>query len=600
MQELLYAPQAPVGGDFTVLAKASILFVDDDPALRLTAERILAPLAGELRFAVDGREAMYSYHRFKPDILVLDLVMPRMDGLALAETIREEDEDTPILFITADVSSDLAARALEIGGAKMLYKPIDWRRAPRVLEATAKDVFKRREAESQRDMSAMLLANLPFPSLLLRANDLTVAAANDMCRGLDVRIGEKAPEALVTPGLLESFVQARQTWKLLPNRAEERDVRAYGRIWDVSLAEAAPGLLLCCAVDVTERSRMQKKLDEKAGLLGAALENMSQGIVMIDALGRVEAVNQRFFELLGVAEDAAGDTYAECVHAALRLCPAGRGALFEAAASLEREAVEIEIDGAGGLLMRHEPLQQGGFVQTFTDVSDRVKLEKLKADVERITRHDLKAPLTAIIGLPQLVLETAELDAGTRETLGLIVDGGRRMLTMINQSLDLYKMEAGTYTALRAPVDLGRLLEHEIKVISHAPMVRDKKLVVEIGERCESAVVEGDASLLCTLFANVLQNALEASPDGGRVTLGLAGDETAVWVWVENQGETPAAIRPRLFEKYVTSGKPGGTGLGAYSARLVAENHGGTIRLCSDRPGMTRIEVRLPRKAAEA
>ena len=105
--------------------------------------------------------------------------------------------------------------------------------------------------------------------------------------------------------------------------------------------------------------------------------------------------------------------------------------------------------------------------------------------------------------------------------------------------------------------------------------------------------VPGDKLLCISMFANLLKNALEASPAGCPIRIQMTRNSGSI-VRIENHGETPEAIRPRFFDKYVTSGKEKGTGLGTYSAALIARTQGAKIELDAGTPGMTAIAIQWP------
>lgn len=100
-------------------------------------------------------------------------------------------------------------------------------------------------------------------------------------------------------------------------------------------------------------------------------------------------------------------------------------------------------------------------------------------------------------------------------------------------------------------------------------------------------------------MSNLIVNALEASPVGGRIEIRLERGECARVV-IRNQGEVPQALRERFFEKYATSGKTAGTGLGTYSALLFAEAQRGCVELDTSERGATTLIERLPRPKGEA
>jgi signal transduction histidine kinase len=230
---------------------------------------------------------------------------------------------------------------------------------------------------------------------------------------------------------------------------------------------------------------------------------------------------------------------------------------------------------------------------------------RLREDVERITRHDLKAPLIGIIGFPQIISEELgeALPPDLRACLASIEESGYTMLNMINLSLDLYKMETGAYVFRPAAVNLVRVVG---KILKEAqPLVNSRKVEVRVLVNNEPAgagefLVLGEELLCYSMLSNLIRNALEASPKQGDLTVSLDDDPAggAAAVRIRNQGEVPQDMRGRFFEKYATAGKSGGTGLGTYSARLIAETQKGGIELDSSEPGATTVTVRLPRVPA--
>ncbi len=230
----------------------------------------------------------------------------------------------------------------------------------------------------------------------------------------------------------------------------------------------------------------------------------------------------------------------------------------------------------------------------------RVTLEnaRLREDVERIMRHDLKSPLTTIISLPQVLRMADNLDDDQRDMLTLIEEAGYMVLSMVNLSTALFKMERGQFTLEPTEVDLVAILR---KITSlHADTAARHGLTFTLlaaGRPVEAATsfpVRGEELLCYSLLANLIANAVEASPDGGPVTIDLDRDGDTARVAIANQGAVPECVRERFFEKYATAGKTRGTGLGTYSARLIARAHGGDITMETDEASGTRVTVSLP------
>lgn len=240
-----------------------------------------------------------------------------------------------------------------------------------------------------------------------------------------------------------------------------------------------------------------------------------------------------------------------------------------------------------------------GMVQ---DISERIAAEQLREDMDRIARHDLRSPLTAIIGYSQYLLaQPGALTDDQRQSLEIIRQSGSKMHAMLDSSLTLYKIEQGTYQLQGDSFDLHASIRDVIRELEE----KGKLLGVEMQLRPALPERDGGAAwcfgekLLCqTLFANLIGNAIEASKPGERVTVVL-GENAGDWqVTIHNQGEVPEPVRRRFFEKYATYGKSGGTGLGTYSALLVARAHGGSIALDSGGGGTT-LTVTLPKNPVD-
>ncbi|MHC1791326.1 sensor histidine kinase [Solidesulfovibrio sp.] len=238
---------------------------------------------------------------------------------------------------------------------------------------------------------------------------------------------------------------------------------------------------------------------------------------------------------------------------------------------------------------------------TIVDVTDRKKAERLREDVERMTRHDLKSPLTAVLTLPQLLRRDGNLTDRQNDMLSLMQHAGYRMLNMINQSLDLYRMERGVYELSPQTVDMLPILDNIAGELRGVIEATDLRLDVTVRGRARAEAdvfaVRGEEMLLYTMLSNLIKNALEASPAGERVTVALTEART-LDVAVHNAGAVPGQIRARFFQKFATAGKKDGTGLGAYGAKLIAETHGANIAMTTSEQKGTTVTVSFPKPRA--
>lgn len=229
--------------------------------------------------------------------------------------------------------------------------------------------------------------------------------------------------------------------------------------------------------------------------------------------------------------------------------------------------------------------------------AELLEAARLREDVDSMMRHDLKGPLSGIVSLPQLVLDEGGLNEDQSRFLKLIEEAGYRLLNMVNLSLDLLKMEHGTYEVAAAPVDLLGITRRIAEEYGNS--IRSKglrfSLVVEgkpAGED-DQALAFGEELLCYSMLGNLIKNAVEAVPDGGKVAVCFSRKDI-VEVAIQNDGAVPTEIRDTFFDKFVTKGKSGGTGLGTYSAKLIAETQGGSIALQTSEEDGTTITIGLP------
>ena len=240
-------------------------------------------------------------------------------------------------------------------------------------------------------------------------------------------------------------------------------------------------------------------------------------------------------------------------------------------------------------------------------VKERVKTHlalqsasKFKQDVERVTRHDLKSPINSTLEYADVMLQDRTLSTDQRKYLTIIRNYGFNALHMINLSLGLFQMERGTYTLNPSNLDLLPVIMNvRAKFRS---LIQNKKLTLEIGvqgrvvaSKKDSFFVRGEKMLCYSILTNLLKNALEASPNGQTVTISLNHSGDMGIVRIHNLGVVPQKIQDRFFEKHASSEKKPGRGLGIYFAKLIAEIHGGKIRMKTDETKGTEIAFLIPK-----
>lgn len=353
---------------------------------------------------------------------------------------------------------------------------------------------------------------------------------------------------------------------------------------------------------ITEKA-LEMALEDSETRIHEVAENLDQAVWLMDAETRKYLCrNPAFFRITGLSSDDSANTswlpqqtvYPDDREAVQAIASRPLSGKLEAEFRIVRPA-----DGdVRWLRSRAFPIfdRKGRLVRIAgitEDITSRKHAEQLREDVERITRHDLKSPLSSIIGVPSFMLERGDVPEEQKEWWRSVHDAGRRMLRMINSSLNLYKMEVGTFQLQPVEVNLAAAAEEAGKDLAGVLSAFAVKLEIANDGRC-FPVIAGDGLLVYELLANLIKNAAEASPREGRVTVSFACGNGRVSASIHNAGAIPAEIRAKFFQKYVTSGKVHGTGLGAYSARLITVTLGGHISFeTSDKAGTT-IKLDFP------
>lgn len=265
----------------------------------------------------------------------------------------------------------------------------------------------------------------------------------------------------------------------------------------------------------------------------------------------------------------------------LRLSPHQSGAL-----KYIRCIGDVEKDEVGGVSYLLGAIQ---------DITDQVEAQNLREDVERIIRHNLRSPVAAFVNVPEILLEDENLTPDQQELITLVGDAGHNMLNILDETRILYQVETGKYRLDSKRVKVLEPLRKAQAEVTRLGQERNVRLEIEIDEQAMvngGPAFYGEESLCYTMFSNLLKNAVEASPDEERVHISVTSEEDII-VEILNQGATPEDVRQRFFEKYATSGKTKGTGLGTYFSKKIVELHGGNIKLTA-LDNETKLTVSFP------
>jgi two-component system phosphate regulon sensor histidine kinase PhoR len=244
----------------------------------------------------------------------------------------------------------------------------------------------------------------------------------------------------------------------------------------------------------------------------------------------------------------------------------------------------------------------GGVWLVLEDVSELRRLQQIRAEFIDNLSHELRTPLTTLGLLAETLGRDAEgvgraIPARMRDRIAKVEVETGHLAQMVNELLDLSRIESGPPLTLQDDVDLGRLAIGSAERLRLFAERQGVHLTVDVGDGV--AHVRGDEERLGQVLINLLHNAVKFSPDGGDVTVTVRsqGDETVVAVEDHGIGIPPAA-RARIFERFYKVDRArvrgGGTGLGLSIARHIVEGHGGRLRVESTEGRGSTFFVELP------
>jgi signal transduction histidine kinase/CheY-like chemotaxis protein len=360
--------------------------------------------------------------------------------------------------------------------------------------------------------------------------------------------------------------------------------------------------------------RSERRLEEQRSTLDAVMASMSDGLLVVEEGGTVRYCNGRAGELLGLEpgevvgsgiaaalsavvdtlEDAAA-TRAAWVEAVKRVAERPHfGATIERPArrELSIELFPIVTPDAGrsalGVLVR--------------DVTQERAAERLKDELVSVVSHELRTPLASLVGFAELLLVRPFGEEERREFLTIMLEEGRRLTALINDFLDLQRMESGRQAVAPEATDLVGLVARAVAAVGPD---ESHPVLVDVDGALPCVLADGDRVI--QVLTNLLSNARKFSPAGGAVEVTAQPHVGEVEVAVRDRGlGLPPEALPRLFEKFYRVDNSDrreiqGTGLGLAICRQIVEGHGG--RIWAESAGLghgTTVRFTLPVAGARA
>lgn len=325
----------------------------------------------------------------------------------------------------------------------------------------------------------------------------------------------------------------------------------------------------------------------------ALIDCMGEAVIALTGDGNVLRTNRAAIDLLDFPDPV------PFAHVGALVRQPGLRELLESAALSPFSALEVTL-GEKQLIVSARAAEGGGAVVTFLDVTEIRRLEMVRRDFVANASHEMKTPLTAMRGFAETLLEDDPPEDLRRDFLGLIRSNTLRLQNLVDDLLDLSRLESGGWVAKEEEVEIGPLVQEIWDGFRHAASERTLAFSLT-----GNATVLADEQGLSQILRNLIDNAVQYTPDQGSVAVLVREAGPRVWVEVRDTGiGIPTAALPRIFERFfrvdpARSRAAGGTGLGLAIVRHLVEAMGGEVRAESELGQGTCISVALPRAPEE-
>lgn len=316
-------------------------------------------------------------------------------------------------------------------------------------------------------------------------------------------------------------------------------------------------------------------LEEEDVLLSAVIESLNEAVVAVDARRQVVRINDAARRLLAVR--AQTPFSADLLPRDREL----RDALSAAMAGRTVDGVEFSLGGRT-VALASRPLARGGAVLAAFDLTEVRRLETIRRDFVANVSHELKTPLTVIGGFAETLTDRGIAEAERERFAATILTHVRRMQRIVDDLLDLSRIESGGWVPQPTRVDVAAAANDAI--LPCRDNARDKGVTIEVDVPSGAAAMTADPTAVRQVIGNLVDNAIRYTPRGGRVTVFAEREGDGVWLGVRDTGVgIPVEHLPRIFERFyrvdpARSREAGGTGLGLSIVRHLAEAHGGRVR----------------------
>lgn len=631
------------------MANERILVVDDEEGVVKTCVRILERQGYRAIGLSNSSEAQSYLQREAFDLLLTDIRMPDMDGLKLLNYAKTVDPHLSVVLFTGYGTLDDAMKAMRLGAQGFVLKPFD----PEELVAVVSENLQRRALLRDSLRLQTLLPLLEVSNAIQQAD----GAVSMMERALSVAQSEtgatrlqlllkQGPQAsldrlvevvaqpdlasrISTSVLQQVLETARPAWLAVDGTLRQDDVMArqavaiclplavkaevVGVLTAETADDAAPfghlaldllavlGGQLAIAI---ENINLFHRIEALRVFNEDIIENMTNGLIALDLDGRITAFNRTAAALLDCAPEAViGHSISIIEPQAADLVDTFRNALKHHLPASHREATIFRADGSQVPVsvsvspLRDESQAMAGVVGVVEDLTElktleaeRRRLDRLAAlgEMSAVVAHEIRNPIAAVsTGVDYITRHLGE-DSPHREGAQMILGEIERINRILE---DILFVARPLHLSLKVQ-SLPDIIDSV--VLRSRAQIEKHHIEVACHYQPDLPLLKVDRTRLEQVFTNLLINAIQAMPQGGRVNLHVTASDSNVKITFKDDGPgIPAPVHARVFEPFFTT-KARGTGLGLAVARRVIEEHGGALEMESSEGKGTTFLITLP------
>jgi two-component system phosphate regulon sensor histidine kinase PhoR len=336
-------------------------------------------------------------------------------------------------------------------------------------------------------------------------------------------------------------------------------------------------------------------LGEKS-LMASIMDSIADGVIVTDVLGTIQILNPKAKEIFGLyGESAVGQSAVDFIRR-FEDVPAElmgekfkkiveRGETFSTDIRIAIPTTRFYTLQLGPVRSRDGMVQ--GIVGVLSDITELKEMDQMKTDLMSMVTHEIRTPLATVRGFAQILLKGGISGDKSKEFLEIINRQSNRLVNLVNDFLDITRIESGRQVITKGPVDMDKLIQNAVADLK--PLADEKNISLQyIPAGGGLPEVFGDRNLIEQVLINLLSNAIKYSPKGAWAKVAATQHNGSVAIAVQDNGlGIPKESIPRLFEKFYRVRCDDrkdiiGTGLGLSLVKQIIDVHQGTIRVESE------------------